>query len=880
MKQWILGASMLSLVGVGAQAATTQDWNRATPLSAQYKGAAPLNFDASFRAAARTMYSKGALAAGPFGLPSTLDARLGVPTFLWAGTDRAPAAVGPRKDAKAATEAQARAFLVRQRAQLGLDRRSIDDAVLTDLHDTGRGAVIARFQQKIGGVDVFMRQINVMTDRSGQLIATSGYFAPAALADGAPDRNGGSPERALSAAFADLGGMAKARDFVGAGSRGGYDLFKGGAVKGDLQISGQPRVKPVYFVKGDALVAARYVEISGVTRDGGTQRDFAYVIGADGEILFRKNLVEYEAFTYRMFADTDAEARPFDEPYGNGYAPFPGTTYDEFIDPVGADSALVTLESSSLIPTGDPWLPSRATETVGNNVDAYVDIDPYKGQFAGITGGPTDGLNPRLGDFRAATTSSRTFDYPLEAEVDPKTTEARNAAIVNLFFMNNWQHDNWYGSGFTESAGNAQDDNYGRGGADNDPIHAEGQDGSGSNNANMATPADGGSPRMQMYLFDGPFDGSLTVSAPASAAGEYLNITGAGFGPQAFSFSGEVVLVNDGSTGDGTGTVSDGCEAITNSVSGKIAMIDRGSCNFTVKVANAETAGAVGVIVVNNVSGSPIAMGGDDPGIEIGSIMVTIEDGATLKAGVGAPELASVERNEAPLLDGTIDNGIIAHEFFHYVSNRLIADGSGLSNSQGRGMGEGWSDFNSMLLEVRADDVLVSGNESYGKPYAIAFYAFPDLYFGLRRSPYSTDFAYNALTFKYIENGVPLPTTAPLSFGQDGASNFEVHNSGEIWANTLWECYAALLNSGRYTHDEARQAMQDYVIAGLKMTPATPTFLEARDAIIAAASASSEDDALALGAAFAKRGMGLYAIAPPRNSDDGSGVVEDFTPIE
>jgi hypothetical protein len=187
-----------------------------------------------------------------------------------------------------------------------------------------------------------------------------------------------------------------------------------------------------------------------------------------------------------------------------------------------------------------------------------------------------------------------------------------------------------------------------------------------------------------------------------------------------------------------------------------------------------------------------------------------------------------MQRNPAIDLDGTIDEGIIAHEFFHYVSNRLVGNGSGLSNNQGRGMGEGWSDFNTMLLQVRQDDTQVKTNPTWNGAYSVGSYVLGDYYFGIRRAPYSTDFAKNPLTFKHIQNGVALPTTAPLAFGQDGASNAEVHNTGEIWANVLWEAYAGFLQDGRYSFKQARSKVQDYIIAGLKMTPNAPTMLGAR----------------------------------------------------
>ncbi len=85
---------------------------------------------------------------------------------------------------------------------------------------------------------------------------------------------------------------------------------------------------------------------------------------------------------------------------------------------------------------------------------------------------------------------------------------------ATLFYMNNVLHDYLYEVGFTEKFWNFQMDNFGKGGAGGDSVSAQVQDGSGTNNANFGTPADGGRPRMQMYLFtegtfrraDGDFD--------------------------------------------------------------------------------------------------------------------------------------------------------------------------------------------------------------------------------------------------------------------------------------------------------------------------------------------------------------------------------------
>src|SRR6185369_11102008 len=104
--------------------------------------------------------------------------------------------------------------------------------------------------------------------------------------------------------------------------------------------------------------------------------------------------------------------------------------------------------------------------------------------------------------------------------------------------------------------------------------------------------------------------------------------------------------------------------------------------------------------------------------------------------------------------DGTIDNQIVAHEWGHFISNRLIGNASGLSNQVGRGMGEGWADFHAMLLTVRPEDALAAANANWGGVYALAGYASDALappdqtyYFGIRRYPYSTDMTKNPLTF-------------------------------------------------------------------------------------------------------------------------------------
>jgi extracellular elastinolytic metalloproteinase len=145
------------------------------------------------------------------------------------------------------------------------------------------------------------------------------------------------------------------------------------------------------------------------------------------------------------------------------------------------------------------------TDTRGNNVDAHLDVnaddvpDPSPGR-------PSGGANL---DFSG---------YTLNPTLTPSAVQNQYAAQANLFYINNLLHDVHYQYGFTEAAGNFQVNDYGRGGLGNDPVQADAQDGSGTNNANFSTPTDGSSPRMQMYTWtytspgrDGDFDNSVII---------------------------------------------------------------------------------------------------------------------------------------------------------------------------------------------------------------------------------------------------------------------------------------------------------------------------------------------------------------------------------
>jgi uncharacterized repeat protein (TIGR01451 family) len=151
----------------------------------------------------------------------------------------------------------------------------------------------------------------------------------------------------------------------------------------------------------------------------------------------------------------------------------------------------------------------------------------------------------------------------------------------------------------------------------------------------------------------------VQVTAPVSLAGNYPAGTAA-FGPSVLDAptSGDLVLVNDG-----TASVTDGCQApFVNAaaVAGHIALVDRGTCTFKTKTLNAQTAGAIAVVIANNTAGDPPGLGDDATivtPITIPTVSVTQAMGASLKTALGS---------------GT-------------VTLALVAGGDGINSSSSRG---------------------------------------------------------------------------------------------------------------------------------------------------------------------------------------------------
>jgi hypothetical protein len=129
----------------------------------------------------------------------------------------------------------------------------------------------------------------------------------------------------------------------------------------------------------------------------------------------------------------------------------------------------------------------------------------------------------------------------------------------------------------------------------------------------------------------------VIVNAPSSAT---VNASGEAFSPDIRAR--QLALNTGATTAQVTGSVAttspaDACSAVSSAVSGKIALIDRGTCNFSVKVKNAQNAGAIGAVIANISSSTNMpVMGGADSTVAIPAVLISFNDGSTLKGQLGS----------------------------------------------------------------------------------------------------------------------------------------------------------------------------------------------------------------------------------------------------
>jgi len=629
----------------------------------------------------------------------------------------------------------------------------------TEARPGAGGITHLRMEQQAAGLTVHGAYVKAAVNARGELVGVIDKLA----GGGTPKAASIGEAQALAAALQRLHPEAQAA--YDAGARVGHTLrFKGSAF-----FHRDPGVTRVAVPMDDGTLAEGFLVETWTQK---TNLLHHTLVSGDGRVLSVEKRTANDA--YAVFL-VDPSKGPQTTVSGPEPVATPGTT-----------------------PSPAGWLGAGAqstTQITGNNAHGYLDADANNAPDAGGIA-VTDGRFVTAWDGAAA----------------PATTGNRAVSVQNLFYLNNIVHDTLYGKGFTEAAGNFQTDNFGRGGAAGDPVLAEAQDGSGTDNANFATPADGSSPRMQMFLWTGAGGThEVLVNSPITAR---YSATGATFGPALTTtgLTGNVTLVNDGKD-----TPTDACSRIATSLAGRIALVDRGTCNFTDKALNAQRAGATGIIVMNNVGGTEVfTMGGTSRAVRIPAVMISQNDGAQLRA-LADPNATMRLLAVQPLqIDASLDSDVVFHEYGHGLTWRMIG---GMSGPLAGAIGEGASDGVAML--INGDDAI--GEYSASNPN------------GIRRNRYA---------------GYPR-TYADVT----GA---EVHDDGEIFAAIVWrmiELFGA-----------RRDVLFSHFVDGMNFTPSTPAYEDMRNGMLQsiAASTGSASDCGLVWHAFSQFGVGQGASGVAR----------------
>ena len=707
------------------------------------------------------------------------------------------------------------------------------------------GATVTRLRQEIEGVIVHQGELRVLTHPDGSLAAVSGTLLPAA----SRPRFTSSPSQALDRALDQLYGPTRARPTITeAGDQQGWRQLSVAAAP-TLRVT-HARARRELAQIGGALAPVWTVEVHGgaSAQSSSTGEPVAHrllVADADGRIVRDVDLIHHDTYIYRVYAEPTPDRRPLDSIL-ESFTPHP-TGFPDGSKPGFASANFIGMDSFNQ--PHDPWLPHNATTTSGNNVEAFSDLDG-SGDFS-------------TGDLRPQVTFGRAFNYVYDPHLEPLASpEQANAGSVNAFYVANWMHDWWYDSGFTEATGNMQVDNYGRGGLDHDPTIIHAQYGATANQRDSAftiVSPDGQSP--EIFVNIDSAGANTTITAPSGTIHAIPFLRGA----LTFDVTAELVLASDAFP-----PTDDGCDSLNNNVAGKLVLAQRSDvCGEFGPEFTARFAGAAGLILIDALD--PPRMFRNTQGSAFPAVGIGKTDGAALRAAIanGPVTVTLHSVRLGPERDDDVDNTTIAHEWGHSLHLRLASCEAG---QQCFGMSEGWADFNALLMMLRDGD---NRNGTYAlDPYGMDYGTFDAAYFGIRRFPYSLDRTKNGLSFRHISDGAELPPGPQGSF-RAGQPNSEPHATGEVWASMLWEAFNALIDD--HGVPIARRRMSDYIVAGLLLTPPEATFTEARDAILAAASALDSDDMLLMAAAFAGRGAGTCAVSPSRESLDNTGVIESGT---
>jgi extracellular elastinolytic metalloproteinase len=468
---WVAAAAVLALTGVPSVTASAaprfqgeDGGDRGKDVRQGRKAPTPQQRDAAAQSGLTVRFNE-------HGTPSTVTARRGA---LQRGGPAGPVAA-------------ARGYLRDNRQLFGLSPAAVSDLEVVSVSPLGAGdAVLLR--QRFGGLPAGLDGLVTVGVRDGQVLYASSSLSRDA---GAPARATLSAGEAVLAAARDAGRRLSPATIDGRGRRGRWTAFEARGLTDLVHVRPVAVPTPANGVRAAyqvVLVDEQAAEPLGFT---------SYVDARTGDVLVREDIVDHaiDNPTFDVFPGTP----PID--YSST------DTRELWCWAPGAPGCVRAVQNPA---SPFPWDVDARRErptfrTEGNNAHATEKWNTNDTRRRGVNYTESDTRDfayPWTNQWFEAGCNPSAFDSPTRNDID--------AAASNLFAMHNRMHDWSYRLGFTETAWNLQEFNFGRGGDDRDAEHGNVQAGGivggppgfeSRDNANQITPPDGVTPVTNMYLW-------------------------------------------------------------------------------------------------------------------------------------------------------------------------------------------------------------------------------------------------------------------------------------------------------------------------------------------------------------------------------------------
>lgn len=416
-----------------------------------------------------------------------------------------------------------RNFIKENQNLIGVTSDQVDNLVTVADYTNPNGVLsFADLQQRINGIEVFRGEVKAGFRQDGSLIRVINNLAPG-IDYGSVSTEFGDPAAAVHVAAAHIRHDLRPDEKVRNDSASDANRVVFG--NGDWATTAEKMYFPTE--PGVAVPAWRVLIWQPVNAY------YVIVDGQSGTVLWHKNITDDDgtaSATYDVYGLPVSWAQ-----IASSAAPLsPGPN-----DPaLGTQGAMTSRNQVTFIGNEGPnsfnnngWINDADNKLDGNATEAGLDRDGTNGVDPGSipVGSPnrvfTSTWNPPPGS-------------PAPGD-DPLTAQAQRGAVIQMFYIMNRYHDELYKFGFNEAARNFQNVNFTGQGLGNDRVSSEGQDSSGTNNANFATPADGGRGRMQMFLWTGPTpdrdgtgDADIVIHEVTHGTSNRLHGNGSGLGNQ------------------------------------------------------------------------------------------------------------------------------------------------------------------------------------------------------------------------------------------------------------------------------------------------------------------------------------------------------------